>query len=194
MGKACSKGLCFGAGFLICAVFMVIVPLAVLGLGLMDMSASAKPGLVEKTLAPWALDHSVDRRAPDTKNPYTNAPDALSVGMAQYKESCVLCHGAPHVNAAEFAGGLNPPAPYLEKEDTQSLSDGAMFWIIKNGIRLTGMPAFGPSHTDDEIWHIVAYVRHLPNLTDGEEKSLRLPASENEHRHAESALETNTQK
>jgi mono/diheme cytochrome c family protein len=173
--KCCARNvLVFGAGFLACALLAAVIPLAVLGLGLMDMSASAKPGLLEKTLAPWAVDRSMERRAPDAKNTFADDPAALPSGMALYKENCVQCHGAPHLDAAAFAAGLNPPAPYLEEPDTQSFSDGQLFWTIKNGIRMTGMAAFGSSRTDEEIWHIVAYVRHLPKLTDAEQKALHL--------------------
>jgi mono/diheme cytochrome c family protein len=177
------NGLIFGAGFLVCVLLTFIVPLVVMALGLMDMSASAKPGLLEKIFAPWAFTQSMEKRAPDTKNPFANDPSALASGIAHYRENCVVCHGAPNVKPAELAAGLNPPVPDLDTDDAQSLSDGQLFWIIKNGIRMTGMPAFGETHSDQEIWHIVTFVRHLPEITDVEREKLKPAASDLEHHH-----------
>jgi mono/diheme cytochrome c family protein len=78
--------------------------------------------------------------------------------------------------------GLNPSAPSLDEPDIQQLSDGQMFWIIQNGVRWSGMPAFGMTCKDDEIWKIVSFVRHLPQLTP-EEKGKLTPETEQGHHH-----------
>ena len=183
MKNSVKNGLIFGAGFLTCVLLTLIVPLLVMAMGMMDMSASAKPGMLERIFAPWAFTHSMEKRAPEAKNPFANDPSALASGMAHYRENCVVCHGAPSVKPAELAAGLNPPVPNLDTDDAQSLSDGKLFWIIKNGIRMTGMPAFGETHSDDEIWHIVTFVRHLPKITDSEKETLNPPVSDKEHHH-----------
>jgi mono/diheme cytochrome c family protein len=85
---------------------------------------------------------------------------------------CVTCHGAPGVDPSEAGQGLNPPAPDLTLAKVQARSDGELFWIIQNGIRMTGMPAFGPTHKEQAIWRMVAFVRHLPELSKDEEKAL----------------------
>jgi mono/diheme cytochrome c family protein len=103
--------------------------------------------------------------------------------MAHYKEMCVFCHGAPGVDASEAGEGLNPPAPDLTLAKIQKRSDGELFWILQNGIRMTGMPGFGPTHKDEELWKIVAFLRHLPELTPDEEKALKAHAeADAEHR------------
>ena len=163
-------------------VLCVVVPLLVLATGWVDFGASAKPGLVERSLAPWAVDHSRSRRAPKMANPYAGAADALSTGLGHYRENCVMCHGAPDIEESEVSQGLNPKAPHLDDTD---LSDGELFWTIKNGIRMTGMPAFGPTHTDEEIWKIVAFVRHLSKLTPSERQALEPSPEEEEHHHGE---------
>ena len=183
MKNSVRNGLIFGAGFFTCVLLTLIVPLLAMAMGMMDMSASAKPGLLEKIFAPWAFTNSMEKRAPDTKNPFANDASAQASGMGHYRENCVMCHGAPNVEPAELAAGLNPPVPKLDTDDAQSLTDGQLFWIIKNGIRMTGMPAFGETHSDAEIWHIVTFVRHLPKLTDAEGKTLQPPASDMEHHH-----------
>lgn len=166
------RPLVFVIGILVGIALCIIVPLLVLASGAIDMGATAKPSSLEKTLAPWAVDKSRERRAPLGADPYTNSPAVLAVGMDHYRENCVMCHGAPDVPAGELAKGLNPPAPQLQSKGTQSMTDGQLFWTIKNGVRMTGMPAFAPTHTDEQIWKIVAFVRHLPHLTASEKARL----------------------
>jgi mono/diheme cytochrome c family protein len=149
---------------------VIVLPLIVLATGAIDMGADVKPGLVERTVAPWAVDRSRELRAPDQKNPYTDDAKAIADGLEHFHTDCVMCHGAPGVDTADLAKGLNPSAPSLNNSD---LSDGELFWVIKHGIRMTPMPAFGPTHSDDDIWKIVAFIRHLPHLTDKERDTLR---------------------
>jgi len=150
----------------------LLVPILVLATGAINVGADVKPGFLERTLAPWARDRSVEKRALEEKNPYAGDPAAIAAGLDHYHVSCVMCHGAPGVEAAELSKGLNPPAPSLDKE-LNDTPDGELFWVIKHGIRMTPMPAFGPTQSDEEIWKIVAFIRHLPNLTAQERDSLR---------------------
>jgi mono/diheme cytochrome c family protein len=158
------------AGLLLLGLAAAVVVLS----GLFNVSAIAPPSAIEKRLAEVALDRSVARRAPKGPNPFAASPGGLQGGIAHYKEMCVFCHGAPGVDASEAGEGLNPPAPDLSLAKVQKRTDGELFWILQNGIRMTGMPAFGPTHKDEEIWKIVAFLRHLPKLTPEEEKALRL--------------------
>ena len=160
--------LAFVAGILV----TLLVPLLVLATGAINVGADVKPGLVEQTLAPWAQDRSVEARAAKEKNPYVGDAAAIAAGLDHYHVNCVMCHGAPGVEAGDLAKGLNPHAPSLDK-DVSDLSDGQLFWIVKHGIRMTPMPAFGPTQSDEEIWKIVAFIRHLPDLTPKERDSLR---------------------
>jgi mono/diheme cytochrome c family protein len=170
--------LSFVAGILV----TVLVPILVLATGMVNMGADVKPGLIERTLAPWGRDRSVGKHAPTEKNPYTGDPAAIATGFDHYRENCVMCHGAPGVAGAELSKGLNPPAPALGNGENDT-PDGELFWVIKHGIRMTSMPAFGPTHTDEEIWKIVAFIRHLPDLTTQEQDSLRPVTGEAAHHH-----------
>jgi mono/diheme cytochrome c family protein len=171
---------------------VLLVALVVAATGSITVGADVKPGLIERALAPWACDRSVERHAPRVQNPYAGDPAAIAVGMDHYRENCLVCHGAPGIPATEIAKGLNPPSPSLGSEESDT-PDGELFWITKHGIRLTAMPAFGPTHTDEEIWKIVAFVRHLPDLTP-EEKSYLLEATEDEqHHHQEHRREGHAQ-
>jgi len=147
------------------AVFLVVS-------GMIQVAAAVPPGAVETRVARFALDRSVSRRAPRATNPLGKNADILREGAEHYREMCVGCHGAPGVDPSEIGEGLNPPAPDLTLERVQRRTDGELFWIVQNGIRMSGMPAFGATHKDRQIWEIVAFVRHLPELTPEEEKAL----------------------
>jgi mono/diheme cytochrome c family protein len=172
------------------AVILVglLVAILVLATGSVGVGADIKPGLIERTLAPWARDRSVQRHAPKAKNPYVGDADAIATGLDHYRENCLVCHGAPGLPATELAKGLNPPAPSLGKEESDT-PDGELFWVTKHGIRLTSMPAFGPTHTDEEIWKIVAFLRHLPELSAEERDFLREGAEDEAHHHEEGSHE-----
>ena len=164
-------------GFVAGILASCMVPILLLAAGAINMGADVKPGLTERTLAPWGRDRWVATHAPKMKNPYSGEPAAIATGFDHYRENCVICHGAPDVAGAELSKGINPPAPSLGKGENDT-PDGELFWVIKHGIRMTAMPAFGPTHTDEEIWKIVACIRHLPDLTAQERNSLRAVTGE----------------
>jgi mono/diheme cytochrome c family protein len=94
------------------------------------------------------------------------------IGFSHYHEMCRLCHGAPGVLPEEFAKGLNPKPPDLTSKDVQELSRAELYWVVKNGIKMTGMPAFGITHTEGELWAMVALVKRLPDLKPEEYKAM----------------------
>lgn len=116
---------------------------------------------------------SIEVHAKPMSNPFAQRPEAVQAGLLLYKKSCLSCHGAGQVEGAKFTQGMNPQPPMLDMKSTQKMSDGEFFWIISNGIRSTGMPSFSATHTSDEIWQMVAFVRHLPKLTDTETAALK---------------------
>lgn len=149
----------------------LIVPIVVIGLGIINFAADVPAGPIERTLGHWAFERSMAVRAPDGVQIQGDDPTALASGLAHYRENCLMCHGAPEVEPAELAKGLNPPAPKLGST-ALDMSDGELFWVVKHGIRMTAMPAFGPTHDDQELGSIVAFLRHLPDLTVEERRSL----------------------
>jgi mono/diheme cytochrome c family protein len=168
----------FGLGFAVAAAVGILGPLVVAASGAINMAAAPGPGTVETALAEMTLGRSLSMRAPDQANPFSDDPKAIKTGLDHYRENCTICHGAPGVDPGELAEGLNPPAPKLYSDESQEMSDGKLFWIVKNGIRMTGMPAFGKSHTDEQIWKIVAFLRHLPDATGAEKASLSRAVAE----------------
>jgi mono/diheme cytochrome c family protein len=149
--------------------------------GMVNVAATVPSGAMDGILA-GISDRSVAHHAGSAKNPLGDDAKAIAGGLPHYKENCLDCHGAPGIEPAEFAKGLNPAAPELTEAD--DLSDAEIFWIVSNGIRMTGMPAFSPTHNDEERWEIVAFVRHLTKLTDDEKKALQAGREEPEVHHA----------
>ena len=158
---------------------------AIVYTGSFNTSAEIPPGKMEKTLATFALNKSVARRAPNRKNPLPATSETLRGGLAHFRENCVVCHGAPGVDPGEIGQGLNPGAPDLTLPRVQSRSDGQLYWIVDEGIRMSGMPAFGVTHGENELWQIVAFLRHLPEITDAEKAQLKGESEEAEHHHEE---------
>ena len=172
-----------GIFFGILLVFAIVA--AVVLTGSFNTSATIPPSRLEKEIAALALDKSIARRAPDRENPLAATPETLGAGLLEYREACLMCHGAPGVDPGEIGLGLNPGAPDLTVPRVQARTDGQLFWITSEGIRMTGMPAFSPTHDEREIWQIVAFVRHLPEITDEETAELRARTELEEHEESE---------
>ncbi len=158
-------------------VIGALLPFVALGIviatGAYDMSATRPPGFIERFVGGLLAERSVDRRAPKGKNPLPLTPEVLRAGLAHYRDDCVICHGAPRVQPGDAGKGLNPPAPDLASADAQEASDGELYQVIAHGIRMTGMPGWLPTHSEKEIWELVAFVRHLPSLSPEERRDLQ---------------------
>jgi mono/diheme cytochrome c family protein len=150
--------------------------------GSYNVAATSLPGKMEKKFAAFALSRAIQKRAPVKSNPFTK-PEDVRAGLLHYKEMCLDCHGGPGLEESEFGQGLNPPAPDLTLPSMQRLRDGEIFWVVSNGIRMTGMPAFSPTHKEDEIWKIVSFVRHLPEITKAEQQVLKAGREEEAGHH-----------
>jgi mono/diheme cytochrome c family protein len=94
----------------------------------------------------------------------------ISRGAGQYAEMCSGCHLAPGMKRTEISRGLYPRAPELRRET--DLTPAELFWIIKHGVKMTGMPAWGVTHDDQLLWDVVAFVRKLPELTPAQYESI----------------------
>ena len=123
----------------------------------------------------WLLEtireRSVEARARDIIVPNDlKDPNRISRGAGQYADMCSGCHLAPGVKRTEISQGLYPRAPELRR--TTTLTPEEQFWVVKHGIKMTGMPAWGVTHDDALLWDVVAFVRKLPELSPEQYETL----------------------
>jgi Cytochrome C oxidase, cbb3-type, subunit III len=124
------------------------------------LSARKKPSNFEYSIANTALGVSMPSDAKKKKNPLNITPDDLIEAKKHYKEHCEVCHAENGNGQVETSEGMSPEVPDLRAEHIQKLTDGELFYIVKNGVRFTGMPAW--DMPDDQIWRLVAFLRQLP--------------------------------
>jgi mono/diheme cytochrome c family protein len=136
-------------------------------IGSRGISARAQPGRVETVIARTMRRLAIPRGDRHRQNPVARSPDVIAEGMAHYADHCAACHANDGSGETEMGLGLYPKPPDMRLPATQSLTDGELFYIIENGVRLTGMPAWGTGpHKDEEsTWHLVHFIRELPRLT-----------------------------
>ena len=167
-------------GFLLRAIFTLIV-LVVLAIGgaiayavQTGLKGHGRPGPLETSAARSIRALAIPVSARDRRMPVEIATEAsLWAGLEHYARYCSLCHG----NNGEgqntpLGSGLYPKPPNLRTNPTQGLTDGELFYIIENGVRFTGMPAFGTGEStpagDKQLWEIVQLVRHMPQISQDE--------------------------
>jgi len=138
------------------------------------VSARAEPWALEAWAARSLRHLAVPAGERARANAVPRTDEAVAQGRAHFADHCAVCHGNDGSGDTAFGRGLYPPPPDLSGRATRELSDGEIFWIIRNGIRFTGMPAFGsgPAEQDEETWHLVHFIRHLPDLTPDEREEM----------------------
>lgn len=133
------------------------------------MTARSAPGPFETRLAHFARDLATPRDVRDLKNPMTATPETLVDARRHFADHCASCHANDGSGNTEMGQKLYPRAPDMRLPATQNLTDGELYYIIENGVRFTGMPAWGEGGTNDhDTWHLVLFIRHLPHLTQDE--------------------------
>ena len=129
-------------------------------------SARERPLAIEAWVARNVRRLAMPAGARNMKNPLTPTPIRLAAARNHFADHCAFCHGNDGTGKTAVNEGLYPPAPNMREEDTQSLTDGELLYVIKNGVRFTGMPGWGGD--DEENWKLVLFIRHLPKLTQEE--------------------------
>jgi mono/diheme cytochrome c family protein len=120
------------------------------------------PGKWEMRIVTWSK-HRLLVGEKRTKNPLPATPENITAGRQNFSHYCYACHGLDgQATGVPFADAMSPPVPSLTSPNVQAYSDGQLDWVIKNGLWLTGMPAAKGILTEDEMWSIVLYIRHLP--------------------------------
>jgi len=129
------------------------------------LSARATPTLLEKILARDARHLAIPSTARNLQNPVPASADNLRDALLHFADHCAGCHGNDGRGDTLLGRGLYPKPPDLRLPESQNLSDGELFWVIENGVRFTGMPAFSNPGSQDDSWKLVQFIRHLPRLT-----------------------------
>ena len=153
------------------------------------ISARQEPSRFEVWAARSARHFLIPASARTTANPLAEDPELLERAKEHFVDHCALCHGYDGRGDTTIGRGLHPRVPDLTLAATQDLPDGELFWIIENGVKLTGMPSWGEESPDDDehAWTLVHWIRRLPTLTPEEIEQMEHEggAAHAEHEHHE---------
>jgi mono/diheme cytochrome c family protein len=145
--------------------------------GVYNIGADAPHSKIVSGALEELRERAISRGARDLTPPADlNDPKRIAAGAGLYNEMCTGCHLGPGLERSELSQGLYPPAPELAQGD--DLSPAEQFWVIKHGVKLTAMPAWGKTHNDQLIWDMVAFVRRLPELNAQQYRSAVASAPE----------------
>ena len=150
-------------GVILTLALLLLSALVMTRLGLMPVSADGNHSRLEARVMPAVLHASIVRHASGETNPVSLNEDNLKAGVDTYKTMCARCHSTPEGQQSVYGQSFYPPAPQLPKGMAQ-YSDSQLFWLIKHGIRNTGMPAWGSMLSDEEIWQIVSLLKNSQDL------------------------------
>lgn len=142
-------------------VLLVLVIVAGVGVSRFSLTALEEPGGTETYLANQAKHMLVSRDSRGVPQEPVSTPASIAAGEELYGAECAMCHGLNGRTLTDNGRWMYPRAADLTSGQTQQYSDRELFWILKNGIRLSGMPAFGKVETDEHIWQLVHYIRTL---------------------------------
>jgi mono/diheme cytochrome c family protein len=156
-----------------CAATVVVV-LAILTIGMVsgiyNFAADAPHTTIVANAIEFARDRSVEVRASGIKVPPLNNSAMIAEGAEHYDGMCTGCHLAPGMRENEMRPGLYPKPPILAAQPPDDPEE--QFWIVKHGLKMSGMPAWGLTHPDPEIWKIVAFLQKLPGMSDKQYRGL----------------------
>lgn len=138
--------------------------LATLAILLSACTAAKKPSKMETTLANMAKDVVIPIEAQNLQNPLPPSKEVLQEGLQIFAQSCILCHDSDGHAQTKLGQAMYPPAMDLNSPHVQSWSDAELFWIIQNGVRLTGMPSWKSILSETDTWKLVACIHNLPHL------------------------------
>ncbi len=155
-------------------VLTVVIVLAILVVGaflfawsgIYNIAATEPHWDITLSFIEMLRDRSIEVRSEDIQAPNLSDPKLKEAAFSHYHGMCRLCHGAPEYEPEEFAKGLYPSPPSMTAGHIQQMrSDTEIYWIVKHGIKMTGMPAFGPTHTEEELWGLTALAEEMPRMT-----------------------------
>lgn len=132
------------------------------------LAADDEPNQFERSVAGRLVRLSIPAEAEHQQNPYAAAPETWRDAREHFADHCAVCHGPDGRGQSEIGSKMYPRVPDLTASPVQNRSDGALFYIIQNGVRWTGMPAWKDEHSTEETWRLVSLIRKMPTLTEAD--------------------------
>ena len=172
----------FIAGAICTLVLLGIASVVYIYTGRFDVAASSPHNAFERWALSTTMRRSVVAGAGIVGDPPAFSDEMIKDGFEHFDEMCTGCHGGPGIERSEIGKGLNPQAPKLA-DVVQRWTPAQLFWIVKHGVKMTGMPSFGVTHNDDEVWSIVAFIEKLPDMSPGQYQQTREQAGADTHEH-----------
>jgi len=153
-------------GIVVTLAVGVIAAFALVKSGLVPANADSTPGSLETWVARTSLNATLSRSAPKEENPVPLTDENLLKGVQLFGRNCSVCHGSASgaASASPIAKGLYQRPPQLAADGVEDDPEGQTFWKVKHGIRLTGMPSFASALTDEEIWTLALFLKHMDKL------------------------------
>jgi mono/diheme cytochrome c family protein len=162
----------FLIGFVTAFALIPTIVLVYFALGMADTRGDVDPSKWESSIMKSAVRAAVKRNAANLSAPSAATEDSIIAGGKLYVLGCMGCHGEPGKPYAEDHANY-PPVPQLPHVGTQ-YSEPEIYWIVKHGIRMTGMSAYGPFYKEDQLWSLAAFIHRINNLSPAEIESIQL--------------------
>ena len=140
------------------------VVIAVVYMGFAPMTADSAPSAIESNLAMKAVHAISEREMGDRKSPLPVTDANLLAGLNTYRQNCIMCHGASDGKPSNIAAGFYVPAPQFANDGAEDDPEGATYWKIHHGVRFSAMPAFMRSLSNDQIWQVSLFLKHMDKL------------------------------
>jgi thiosulfate dehydrogenase len=160
----------FILGVVLTLVAIVVVLYAGIEIGMWPANADARPSALERWMARTSLQATLRHDAASQPNPLPNTDTNLIAGIKVYAQSCVVCHGAADEQPSTIAAGLYQHAPQLAKDGVEDDPAGVTHWKVEHGIRLTGMPSFGRTLDQKQIWEVTLFLQNMDRLPPAAER------------------------
>jgi len=157
------------------AVALLLGAAGIFMTGTNGLSAREQPGSLERWVARQARTLAVPKEARRRANPVADSTQVQTDARAHWADHCAACHANNGSGDVPMGKNMYPKAPDMRQPETQKMTDGELFFVIENGIRMTGMPAWGSGsqHDEQDSWKLVRFIRHLPQLTADEEREMQ---------------------
>ncbi len=154
----------FVLGAVAAAVVLVLGVYLAIEAGLMPANADAKPSKLERWAARTSLRATLQRDAPNVPDPVALTDANLIAGIRLYAANCAVCHGGAAGKPSNVARGLYQHPPQFAKDGVEDDPEGVTYWKVDHGIRFTGMPAFGKTLDDGQLWRVTLFLKHMDAL------------------------------